>query len=156
MKPAACPHPAHRRAPSERLAHGLARLRAAKLKVTGPRKQILGVLSHAERPLSSEEIFSRLSDGDLVTVYRTLQTLDEQEIVRRADLGDGTRRYELAEKEHHHHYVVCRVCKKAEPFDACGFSRSLRVLEELGYGKIQHTLEVQAVCRRCLQTGPSK
>lgn len=144
-----CKHSSHRASPHERIEEGLGRLRSAGLRITAPRKRILEILSQSLKPLSSEEVHARLKTVDLVTVYRTLVAMEETEIVRRADFGDGVRRYEFAGSEHHHHYVICRVCQKTEAFDACPFTPTKKALEKKGFRKIQHTLEVFALCEDC-------
>ncbi|RZA06865.1 MAG: transcriptional repressor [Proteobacteria bacterium] len=144
-----CQHSSHRTPAAERLQEGLLRLKAAGLRITKPREKILSVLASAPKPLSSEEVHARLKDSDLVTVYRTLLSMEEAEILRRADFGDGVRRYEFANAHHHHHYVICRGCQKIEPFDECPFSATKKALEKRGYKKVQHTLEVFALCESC-------
>lgn len=42
------------------------------------------------------------------TVYRTLEFLAKNGLVRPTQAGNGHLRYELAEHEHHH--LVCRIC----------------------------------------------
>lgn len=149
MRSDPCKHSSHRASPAERTEEGIQRLKAAGLRITAPRKRILEILSTSVKPLSSEEVHARLKTGDLVTVYRTLMAMEEAEIVRRADFGDGVRRYEFAGSEHHHHYVICRSCQKTEAFDACPFTATKKALEKRGFRKIQHTLEVFALCEDC-------
>jgi Fur family transcriptional regulator, ferric uptake regulator len=144
-----CQHASHRAPAEDRLQEGILRLKAAGLKVTKPRERILGVVAASPKPLSSEEVHARLKGSDLVTVYRTLLAMEEAEILRRADFGDGVRRYEFANAHHHHHYVICRGCQKIEPFDDCPFSATKKLLEKKGYSKVQHTLEVFALCESC-------
>lgn len=149
MQVTPCQHASHRSPPAARLEEGLRRLKAAGLKVTKPRERILAAVAAAPKPLSSEEVHARLKGSDLVTVYRTLMAMEEAEILRRADFGDGVRRYEFANAHHHHHYVICRGCQKVEPFTDCPFSATMKALEKKGYAKVQHTLEVFALCADC-------
>lgn len=147
-----CKHEAHRSSARRRLDWGLTQLRELHLRVTGPRKEILGVLAEAAKPLSSEEVFSSLRKGnDLVTVYRSLATMEEAGLLSRYELGDGVRRYELSEADpHHHHYIRCRGCGALEAFDGCDFESAIaRSLAQRGYQMIRHTLDVQALCRAC-------
>ena len=60
------------------------------------------------------------------SVYRALGALQEAELVRALDLGEGERRYELvhADGEHHHH-VVCDDCGDTTPFHDDALERSI-------------------------------
>lgn len=152
MKVKACRHEAHEKKAGLRLNRALESVRALRLRLTGQRRSILAILAQAAKPLSSDEIFARLKkgSGDLVTVYRSLTTMEGAGLLRRYDLGDGTRRYELAEEGHHHHYVHCRGCGSVEAFEGCEFEEGLlRALAKKGYQRIQHSLDVQALCAAC-------
>lgn len=152
MKLKACGHDTHKTSCNRRIDWALGRFRALRLRVTNPRKEVLSVLAKAHKPLSSDEVFAELGQGnDLVTVYRSLSTMEEAGLLRRYEFGDGVRRYELAEsEEHHHHYVRCRGCGSLEAFEGCDFEETLsRSLAKKGYQVIRHTLDVQALCRAC-------
>jgi Fur family ferric uptake transcriptional regulator len=147
-----CNHSAHKSPSSRRLDWALEQFKALRLRITNPRKEILAVLAKAVKPLSSEEVFAELKkDNDLVTVYRSLTTMEDAGLLRRYEFGDGVRRYELSqEQEHHHHYIRCRECGDLEAFDGCDFEDTLaRLLAKKGYQMIRHTLDVQALCRAC-------
>jgi len=152
MRVRTCSHDLHGQSSDKRLKKALEKVRALRLRITGPRKDILSILAQSVKPLSSDEVFSRLRKGasDLATVYRSLTTLEEGGLLRRYDLGDGTRRYELTEDGHHHHYVHCRSCGNIEAFEGCEFEESvLNMLARKGYRMIQHSLDVQALCSAC-------
>lgn len=152
MKVKSCSHETHRSSFKERVEKALSFIRERKIKVTNPRKDILTVLAKATRPMSSDDIFAALPKGssDLVTVYRSLSTLEEIGLLRRHDLGDSLRRYELSEDQHHHHYIRCKSCGTVEAFEGCEFENNLsKTLSKKGYHMIQHSLDVMALCSRC-------
>jgi Fur family ferric uptake transcriptional regulator len=152
MKVKVCPHQTHSSPFKERVDKALNFIRERKIRVTNPRKEILNVLAKATRPMSSDEVFSNLKKGssDLVTVYRSLTTLEEIGLLRRHDLGDTVRRYELSEGNHHHHYVRCKSCGTVEAFEGCEFENKLsKTLSKKGYHMIQHSLDVMALCSSC-------
>ena len=135
------------------MAHALEQLRAHGMRVTEPRKAMLGILTSEHGPFSAEELHHKL-DGrecDIVTVYRSLQAMEEIGVVRRCDFGDGTYRYEINHGAHHHHHIVCRTCRKVEVLDDCVAGKLERAARDLGYTNITHTLEIFGVCRDCLQ-----
>ena len=82
-------------------------LKAAGLKITRQREEILSVLAQTDRGITAEEIYQQ-SDRDygLATVYRTLAVLLEHKIVERADLpGSPSQYYRLAGESHRHHLI---------------------------------------------------
>jgi len=133
------------------LADALHALREHGQRVTGPRKAVLGVLLAEHGPFTTEEIHARLPEGecDLVTVYRTVASLEEIDVVRRCDFGDGVYRYEFNHAEHHHHHIVCRQCRSVQVLDGCVAETLERMARELGYAQVTHALEVFGICPAC-------
>lgn len=80
----------------------------AGLKMTGQRKTILKVLDSAQDHPSVEEVYERAKSEDasisMATVYRTLNMLDELELVVRHEFKENFARYEL-NMDHHHHLI---------------------------------------------------
>ncbi len=92
-------------------------IRAAGLRVTGPRISVLTTLAAAPTPLSHGEVADKLEDAgiDRATIFRNLQDLTEGRILRRTDLGDHIWRYELAggdgaHPSDGHPHFVCSQC----------------------------------------------
>ena len=139
------------------LEQALHTLRQRGQRVTGPRKAILGILTAEHGPFTAEELHQRLSKGecDLVTVYRTLTALEEMDVVRRCDFGDGSYRYEFNTAEHHHHHIVCRVCRNVRIIDVCVADALERIARSMGYEHVTHTLEVFGVCPSCQKQRPA-
>jgi Fe2+ or Zn2+ uptake regulation protein len=129
-------------------------LKQAGLKVTPARLAILRVFSKACQPLSAEEIHRRTSGRriNLVTVYRTLASLEQSGLLRRVDLHTGPVHYELA--AHHHHHIVCTGCGEIEGFDFCDIgSLSRKALAHSAKFKLisQHSLELFGLCQSCVK-----
>jgi len=87
-------------------------LRARGFRMTPQRMTILHVLHHEGTHLSPTEIFARAKE-DLpglteTTVYRTLEFLSDNGLVRPAHVGSGHLVYEISRNEHHH--LICRQC----------------------------------------------
>lgn len=130
--------------------YALAALRSRSHRITGPRRDILAVLAADHGPFTIEQIHKRMKKQscNLVTVYRNLAVLEELELVRRCDFGDGTYRYELNAEDHHHH-IICRVCAKMETLDLCAAAALEQLAKRMGYSKVTHSLELFGVCPRC-------
>jgi Fur family ferric uptake transcriptional regulator len=115
------------------------------LKMTDQRRVILRVLQMAEDHPSVDTVYRRAKDLDntvsMATVYRTLNLLDELNLVQKHDFKESFSRFEISE-EHHHHLV------DLETGDVIEFTNErLEVLKKeiaaaLGYDLIDHTLEL--------------
>ena len=80
----------------------------AGLKMTGQRKIILKVLGEAEDHPSVESVYERAKSIDpsisMATVYRTLNLLDELELVTKHEFKENFSRFEV-NMDHHHHLI---------------------------------------------------
>lgn len=126
-------------------------LRAHGHRVTEPRKAMLRVLTREHGPFTAEEMHQKLGEGicDLVTVYRSLTAMEEIDLVRRCDFGDGAYRYEINTGEHHHHHIICRACHGVQTLELCVADGLERYVRQLGYSKVTHTLEIFGICPQC-------
>lgn len=90
-----------------------ARLRAEGYRVTTGRRLVWDVLSAATGHLTVEEVHARVAqrapEVNLASVYRTLALLDELDLARQVNVGDGRGRWELAHPDEQLH-LACRVC----------------------------------------------
>jgi Fur family ferric uptake transcriptional regulator len=93
---------------------GPAYLRSRGRRLTRQRESIWAALTaEPDRHLSAADLAGRvradLPRVNVSTVYRTLELLVEEGLVRRTDLGGDREFYEPAH-DHRHHHVVCRTC----------------------------------------------
>lgn len=82
-------------------------LRTRGLRVTAQREHVFRAvrqLGHA----TPEQISEAVPDVDVTTVYRTLELLEELELIKHAHLGHGAPAYRPADDDHIH--VVCHLC----------------------------------------------
>lgn len=128
-------------------------LRQQGVRVTNARRLTYEILQEAAEPLSVAQIAALLQhDGtsiDLVTVYRTLETLERCGLVARIDrLNDGWR-YATRAKEHHH-IIVCSECGGTSPLDVCDLNRIEKNVERsTGFTNIFHSLQFFGTCPDC-------
>ncbi len=125
-----------------------------KLKLTPPRKLIVQALLKNHGPFSAEDIKKKFikKTCDLATVYRTLTSLEEANMIRRCEFGDGIARYELSnsDHEHHHHHLICNECKMVEVIDACELEKSINAFaKKRGFINISHIMEFFGTCPTC-------
>ena len=93
------------------------RLRVDRQRYTGSRRQIIGTLAAADRPMSIPEVLDACHGLAQSSAYRNLAVLERAGIVRRVVTRDEFARYELAEDlTEHHHHLVCDTCGSVEDF----------------------------------------
>ncbi|MEM7650793.1 MAG: Fur family transcriptional regulator [Pseudomonadota bacterium] len=117
----------------------------AGLKMTEQRKVILKVLGSSQDHPSVEDVYERAKDIDdsisIATVYRTLNLLDELDLVIRHEFQEGYSRYEV-NWDHHHHLVDLETGKVLE-FQNEELERlKVKIAEEMGYELVDHRLEL--------------
>ncbi len=93
----------------------LAEIRGAGLRATASRLAVLEVLHREHRPMSHSDVIEALSSHtwDRSTLYRNLTDLAEAGLLRRAELGDHTWRFEVACSHGHADqtaHFLCKVC----------------------------------------------
>lgn len=133
----------------------IARLKAASFKLTEPRRLLLEVLVQRHGPFSAEELHVHVlkkkpkASCDLVTIYRSLATFEELNLIQRCDFGDNTVRYELFEKDHHHHHIICEKCLRSEAVDVCPVGEKNLINDSYGFTNVRHRLEFFGLCPAC-------
>lgn len=116
------------------------------LRLTGPRKIIMKVLSEATDHPDVVELHRRVSTVDpgiaIATVYRTVNLLQDKGVLERHTFADGRARYEPANQEHHDHLI------NVETGDVIEFRSDEieRLQEEIarkhGFAIVSHRLEI--------------
>jgi len=124
-------------------------------RMTNTRKAIIQVLSEQKRPLTATEIlvFAKSIQHrlGLVTVYRTLNLLTKERMVRIIHDDDGCHLYQIASPGHHH-VVICSSCGDAAEFYGGDDMDPLiqRVETQTGYKITGHLLQLYGLCSQCV------
>ena len=117
----------------------------AGIKMTDQRRVILQVLVSAIDHPSVEVVFDRAKSIDssisMATVYRTLNLLDELELVNRREFNQNYSRFEV-NAAHHHHLVDLETGHVIEFQNEKLEKLKIEIARELGYELIDHTLEL--------------
>lgn len=118
---------------------------AAGIKMTEQRRIILQVLTSAADHPSVEVVFERAKALDpsvsMATVYRTLNLLDELELVQRHEFKENFSRFEL-NATHHHHLIDLETGKVIEFQNQELELLKQKIARDLGYDLVDHTLEL--------------
>lgn len=119
------------------------------LKMTDQRRVISRVLSESEDHPDVEEVHRRANLLDprisLATVYRTMRLLEDAEVIKKLDFGDGRARYEEASNHHHHHLIDTRTGAVIEFASPELEALKERIARELGYRIVGHRLEIYGI-----------
>jgi Fe2+ or Zn2+ uptake regulation protein len=126
-------------------------LRKKGYKITKQREAILTVLGEGSHQLlTAQEIFERmLSSGsgtNFSTVYRNLEVLLQEGIVRKVELDREAAYYELAHSGGHHHHLICKECGSIQTTNFCPFEQ---LKDEDGFIPVDHSFEVYGYCKDC-------
>jgi Fur family ferric uptake transcriptional regulator len=95
-------------------------VRRSGLRLTSSRRLVLEALLKAGGPVSAEDIAAGLggtmTQSDIASVYRNLETLGELGLVRHFHAGHGPGRYVL-EANDDREYIACEACGALESVD---------------------------------------
>ncbi len=131
------------------------RLRAAGLRNSRSRQQVVDVLVRAGRPLSLPEVLA--ADGELAqsSAYRNLGELVEVGVARRVESADDHARFELHESlTGHHHHLVCTTCGRVDDFAVpddfeAGIDAMVVAAEAQGFAIDAHRFDLLGRCAHC-------
>jgi Fe2+ or Zn2+ uptake regulation protein len=131
----------------------LDQLQASGYRVTGPRRAIVELMAESQRALGPIDVYD-MGRADypglgLVTVYRTLEKLEELGLVQRVHLPDGCHRY-LRATQGHQHLLLCTVCGLVEYFSGDDLNPLTgRVASDTGFSVKEHWLQLFGQCPAC-------
>jgi Fe2+ or Zn2+ uptake regulation protein len=85
----------------------------------------------------------------LVSVYRTLEKLEELDLIQRVHHPEGCHTY-IAGFTGHQHLLICQSCGLVEFFEGDDLESLFgRVAEESGYQIQDHWLQLFGICAAC-------
>lgn len=133
------------------------RLRSQGVRLTDPRRRLLGVLAAADRPLTLPEILERDDGLTQSSAYRNLAELDELGLVDRVVTTGDHGRFELAADltDNHHHHLVCERCGRVEDVELGPDVERLldaegeRIGATAGFAVEAHRLDLLGTCASC-------
>lgn len=121
-----------------------------KTRNTKQREAVRAAIEHAGEPVTAQEILSlakKKSRGlGLATVYRTLKLLSDAGEISTVVIGGQAPRYEIAGKEHHHHFH-CRLCGRVYELEGC--CGHFAELTPPGFQLESHDVTLFGQCRDC-------
>ena len=123
-------------------------------KLTPQRLAVLNVVVDSEDHLTPAAIYDKVRHKHgavgLVTIYRTLNMLDDLGLICRVHGHGDNRSYLIRRPLEHHHHLVCSECGKVVDFTGCNLCElERRLSEETGFEIDSHILEFAGHCRNC-------
>ena len=114
------------------------------MRYTSQRQAVWDEIKNSKEHRDAEEIYLHLNNRKKIkvsraTVYRTIDVLVKNKLVRKMDLGDGKALYEPKINEDHHDHIICVETGKITEF----YNEELELLQEKivsehGYKLVRH------------------
>lgn len=126
------------------------RFNEAGFRTGAARRQVIELLDGEHCALTALEIDARLPKVGRATVYRTLEQLEELELVHRVDVGGESSAYERNDPTGHHHHMVCVRCGRLVPFEDQALERAIHAVGERAEFEVTaHDVLLRGICPRC-------
>jgi Fur family ferric uptake transcriptional regulator len=122
-------------------------------RITRPRQVILDIIANSIRPITPMEIFDRarsmMPNIGLVTVYRTVEKLEELRLVDRVHhLGQCQTVFRGTQG--HQHLLVCTECGSSAYFNGLETEKQFNDIgKSHGYRITSHLLQLSGLCSEC-------
>ncbi|ASM34883.1 transcriptional repressor [Campylobacter sp. RM12327] len=125
------------------------------LKFTKQREILVKTLYKSDEHFTPENIYLLIKEKypelnlGIATVYRTLNLLEEAEMVTTITFGSQGKKFELATKPHHDH-MICKHCGLIIEFeDAAIEKRQIAIAKEHGFELTGHIMQLYGICKNC-------
>lgn len=131
----------------------LSRLADNGYRLTGPRRAIVEIIAASEKALNPLDVFNMGRDAcpglGLVTVYRTLEKLEELGLVQRVHQADGCHAY-LRAASGHEHLLLCSRCGRVIFFSGDDITSLVEIVaRQSGFTIQEHWLQLNGLCPDC-------
>lgn len=125
-------------------------------RLTAPRQAVVEIIASSQRVLSPLEVYElarkRYPKIGLVTVYRTVEKLEELGMIQRVHQPTGCHAF-VAASNGHEHMIICQSCGRVEFFSGDHMEPLMKtVSKESGYQVHDHWLQLFGFCGECQKT----
>lgn len=131
----------------------LNQLRENGQRLTPARRAVVETVAASERAITPLEVYDaarrRYRALGLVSVYRTLETLEELGLVQRVHQAENCQAF-IAAGEGHQHLLVCQKCGRVTLFGGDDLERLIgSISDKSGYRILEHWLQLFGLCTDC-------
>jgi Fur family ferric uptake transcriptional regulator len=128
-------------------------LQEVSLKATPARIAVMKYLETTDHPVDVNSILDYLKqknvDADPATIFRMMHDFLQKGITKQIQFQEGKARYELSNKNHHHH-LICTNCGKVEEVEG-DFLKQMEeeIYKDKKFRVKDHSLEFFGLCEDC-------
>jgi len=131
----------------------LAQLQENGYRLTGARRAVVETVQNSTRALTPVEVFDmarkRYRALGLVSVYRTLEKLEELHLIQRVHQPQGCQAFISASRAHEH-LLLCQNCGQVTFFEGDDLDALIKAIsKETGYQISEHWLQLFGLCQAC-------
>ena len=122
------------------------------LRHTIQRQAVWDEIKSNDEHRDAEQIYSALRKNNLnvsrATVYRTIDVLYKNNLIRKIELGDSPSKYENKVNSDHHDHIICVQCGRIDEFvDDKIESQQDKIIDKLGFKMIRHIHQLFVLCK---------
>lgn len=122
-------------------------------RLTQARRAVVETVQNSTHALTPLEVFDMARKKyrrlGLVSVYRTLEKLEELQLVQRVHQPQGCQAF-IAESSEHEHLLLCQNCGQVTFFEGDDLDMLIKsISKKSGYQISEHWLQLFGLCQTC-------
>ena len=122
-------------------------------RLTEARRAVVETVAESTRAITPLEVYDAARNHypalGLVSVYRTLEKLEDLQLVQRVHQPQGCQAF-IAASEGHQHLLLCQRCGRVTYFEGDDLDRLIgRISNKTGYKIRDHWLQLFGLCKNC-------
>lgn len=122
-------------------------------RITGARRAVVETVQASTRALTPVEVFDMARKKyralGLVSVYRTLEKLEELHLIQRVHQPQGCQAF-ISASHGHEHLILCQNCGRVTFFDGDDLDALIKsISKKTGYQIGEHWLQLFGLCQVC-------
>lgn len=122
-------------------------------RLTEARRAVVETVAATDHALTPIEVFDLAREQNpalgLVTVYRTLEKLEELHLIQRVHQPEGCQAF-IAASQAHQHLLLCKNCGQAKFFEGDDLDALIGTIsKKTGYQIQEHWLQLFGLCQDC-------
>ena len=122
-------------------------------RLTEARRAVVDIIQKSTRALTPVEVFDmarkKYNALGLVSVYRTLEKLEELHLIQRVHQPQGCQAF-ISESNGHQHLLLCQNCGRVTFFEGDDLGALIQsISKKTGYQIREHWLQLFGLCEAC-------